>query len=871
MFRAALFAAALLAAAPVAAQSPSAADVLEQRATELFAAGKTNEAILALERLRDARRSAGEQAPLARALFRLAVGYRGAGRNADSARAALDAFELARAAGDDSIAAEALGQLYQVSSYPPEFPDAQRLLDEALRLARRSNQPRTLARIMDSRARWLGEVSRIDDAIAATTEGLAYAQAAADHALIAGLLAIRATFHGRAGMLADGLADALRAREAAAKVGPRAEVTALFALAQANSHLSNSDEAVRLWTDVIDRYRTIGPPIGVAIALDARCHAQYEAGRFAESLSDARESIAAFEALKQRPSAASFSRAGMASIRLGRDTEARQWLADAESRLASSPWFEQTQTWTQIGISFNLLGDAVNATRAYGRLLDVARNHASPEDEWRGRFGLGRAALVAHDPEGAIPHLEHAVEIIERLRATVPAQEMRAAYLSRRVEAHEWLTTALMMQSASPADDYVEKAFNTAERARVRALADLLAEGRARRRTTQRVEAPLARTRRQVAQSLGPRDLLIEYLVGEERAYGWALTRDALVGFELPPPADLDAGVRRMLARIDADDRDQLQIMADDFTPALLGPALSRLEAFDRIIFVADGPLQRVPFAALPLPGGAYLAQRAAVSTVGSGSLLDLLTPVGTAHGVLALASSHDPPGPAAQVRSADAPLREVAGEIHDAIRMLAPEDGGRSIDNATELGVKTDGFAAYRVIHVAAHSLVDESAPRNSAILLRSEGDEDGALRAAEISQLPVRADLVVLAACRTQFGRIMRGEGLLSLARSFMEAGARSVVASLWDVGDHDTRVLMQSFYAGIAGGLPPDQALRMAQLQMLRAGGALAAPKVWAAFQVSGEARQPVWTTRTPPIAAALGTMLVIAGLAVVWWRR
>jgi len=744
--------------------------------------------------------------------------------------------------------------------------------DAALRAATAANQPAAIAKLLDSKARRLGEIGRQEDAIATATEGLSYAQAAGDQALIAGLYAIRSTFTSRTGYLADALADALRARDAAAKAGPRAEVTALFALAQSHSHLSNSEEAVRLWTEVIDRYRALNIPIGVALALDARCHIQYEAGHYAESLADARAAIDAFTALKQKASSASYSRAGMASIRLGRDNDGRQWLAEAESRVPGAPDYEQVQTLTQLGIAYVMLGDAASATHAYNQVLELARRRSSLEDEWKAQLGLGRAALVAHDPETAINRLEHAVTVIERLRSTVPAEELRAAYLSRRVEAHEWLVAALMMQSASPSDAYVERAFNVAERARVRALSDLLAEGRAKRRAGHPAPAPTVRTRDAIAANLSHGEVLLEYLVGEEHAYGWALSRDGLVGFELPSPAELDATVRQALTYIDADDRDGLHRLAEDFTPALLGPVSSKLGSTRRIIFVPDGPLQRLPFAALPLPegGSAYLAQRVTISTVGSGSLLQMLNRSETAHGVLALASSPAAHGAGAASRSLDAPLREAAGEAHDAIRLLAPADGGRSLDNATELGVKNGGLADYRVIHVAAHSLIDESFPRNSAILLGAEGSEDGALRAAEIAQLPVHADLVVLAACRTQLGRIMRGEGLLSLARSFMEAGARSVVASLWDVGDRDTRVLMRSFYAGIAAGLPPDEALRMSQMQMIRAGGSLAAPKVWAAFQVEGEARQPVWERRPTSIPAIGITVLLIAGTVVLLLR-
>lgn len=853
-------------AAAGAAQSAPDADALEQRATELFASGNNPDAIAALEQVRALRHAAGQQALEARALWRLGTAYRGAGRSVDAVRVTQDAYRLARAASDDAIAAEAISQLHQLNARPPEFPDAAHALEEALRLAHSANQPRTLARILDTRARWLGDIGQGDAAVASASEGIDYAAAAGDNALLAGLFAIRSAFVSRNGLLGDALADALRAREAAAKVGPRAEVTALFSLAQANSHLSNFEEAARLWTDVIDRYRAIGPPIGVALGLDARCHVYGESGRDEQALADVRDALAAFAALNQRPSSALYSRAALSSVRLGRDGDARRWLAEAAARVDAAPEFEQFQTRTQMAMAYLALGDVAAARSTYTQILEIGRKRGSPEDEWKGQLGLGRAALAAHDPAAAIPHLQQAAAIVEQLRTTVPAQELRAAYLSRRVEAHEWLVAALMMQSGSASDRYVEEAFNVAERARVRALADLLAEGHARRRSGTPAAPPQARTRTAIAAELGPRELLLEYLVGEQRGYGWALTRDNFVGFPLPEPAALAESVQRVLDYIDHNDGEGLHRVGPDLASALLGPVSDHLDQFDRIIVVADGPLQRLPFAALPMPGdsGLYLAHRAAISTVGSGSLLTLLQrdEAGGGNSVLALASSGDARGPAGAARSDRAPLLDAAGEAHDALRVLGAPAGSRAVPDASELEVKNSELADYQLIHVAAHSLIDESMPRNSAILLRPGGGEDGALRAAEISQMPLHCDLVVLAACRTQFGRVLRGEGLLSLARSFMEAGARSVVASLWDVGDHDTRVLMRSFYAGIAAGLAPDLALRIAQLQMIRAGGSLASPKAWAAFQVAGEARHPVWQ---PHGTSPLGITVTVAALA------
>jgi CHAT domain-containing protein len=864
----------LLVSMTARAQPAADLDALEARALAAFSAGKTAEAIDLFQQVRAGRHAANAPALEARALFRLAVGYRGQGKTAAAVRACREGLEIATRSNADAMVAEILAQLYQLGTSVPAFPDAKTQLDEALRRARLANEPRTLARTYDTRARWLGNTGRLDAAIDEVNEGLSFARAAGDSGLITSLYSLRSIFGSRGGNLGEALADALLSRDAAAKVGPRAEVQALFTLAQVHAHLSNFDESARLWTDVIDRYRQIGPPIGVALALDSRSHVWYELGRDDLCLADVREALAVHEALQQRPSAALYSRAALASIRQNQIRDGERWLAEAERRLPAGPDFEQIQTMQQLGMARLMLGDAPAAHGVYTRMLEAGRRRNSLEDEWKAQFGLGRAALVAHAPDVAAVHLEVAARTIETLRTTVPAQELRAAYLARRVEAHEWLAAALMTLSKSPTDSFVEAAFNVAERARVRALADLLAEGRSRRTANHPLIAPpRARTRVEMAAALGPRDALIEYLVGEQHAFAWLLTRDELIGFRLPSPKSLDTDVRLALALIESDDRAGLRELGDRLTPALLGPLLSRLPQLRRILVVPDGPLQRLPFAALPVPGipSTYLAQHVVSSTVGSGSLLEMLDRNTTGRWPLLALSAGGGSSPSQRseptARASGSVLRETSGEISDAMRLLDTDGTSRSMRDATELAIKTDGIADYRVIHIAAHSVVDEAYPRNSAVMLGLAGTEDGELRASEISQLRVNANLVVLAACRTQLGRILRGEGLLSLARSFMEAGAQAVVASLWDVGDRDTRVLMRGFYSGIRAGLSPDEALRVTQLQMIRAGGELAAPKAWASFQVSGEGRRAVFPRASVSMAGLSAAGGLIAGLVVI----
>jgi CHAT domain-containing protein len=208
--------------------------------------------------------------------------------------------------------------------------------------------------------------------------------------------------------------------------------------------------------------------------------------------------------------------------------------------------------------------------------------------------------------------------------------------------------------------------------------------------------------------------------------------------------------------------------------------------------------------------------------------------------------------------------LPNAEGEVRDIARLIAAgSDAIRTGSSGSEATLKQSPLERYKILHFATHAVVDEIVPRRSAVMLNGSGAEDGLLQINEIAQLRLNADVVVLAACRTQVGRALRGEGLLSLSRAFMHAGARGIVATLTPVRDAETRRFMRIFYVGLAGGLAPDQALRVAQLQMIRAGGADARPDVWAAFVLTGDGSEPV--LRAEPIsrymlATVLGVVIV-----------
>jgi CHAT domain-containing protein len=151
-------------------------------------------------------------------------------------------------------------------------------------------------------------------------------------------------------------------------------------------------------------------------------------------------------------------------------------------------------------------------------------------------------------------------------------------------------------------------------------------------------------------------------------------------------------------------------------------------------------------------------------------------------------------------------------------------------------------GLDQYRIVHFATHSLLNSRNPELSGIVLslvdEAGSAQEGFVRAYEIYNLKLNADLVVLSACSTALGKEIKGEGLAGLTRGFMYAGTPRVIASLWNVRDEATAELMKRFYRNmLIGKSSPAAALREAQISMWRE-PRWAAPYYWAGFALQGE---------------------------------
>lgn len=153
--------------------------------------------------------------------------------------------------------------------------------------------------------------------------------------------------------------------------------------------------------------------------------------------------------------------------------------------------------------------------------------------------------------------------------------------------------------------------------------------------------------------------------------------------------------------------------------------------------------------------------------------------------------------------------------------------------NQATETAAKTLG-GRFRYLHFASHGVFDAENPLDSALLLSSDGKNDGRLTVSELYETRMNADLITLSACETALGKITNGDDVVGFTRGFLYAGANSIVSSLWQIDDEATGVLMNQFYRNLAKA-NKRSALRNAQITMIAS--KQNHPFYWSAFQLTG----------------------------------
>jgi CHAT domain-containing protein/Tfp pilus assembly protein PilF len=482
------------------------------------------------------------------------------------------------------------------------------------------------------------------------------------------------------------------------------------------------------------------------------------------------------------------------------------------------------------------------------------------------RAGLwkGRALLqgIAEHRQGA-----RSAETIALRRARRETLAEREALLAR---------CSALQREARP-DAARLTALRTEAEEHAREAASLLAQMQAAAPGEAALEAPQGIGPEAVVPLLEPGEVLIEYVEARRNLGAYVLAGGQLDYRLLGPLDEIEADTRAFLDGIARPDAlapvSEVAQRGATLHAQLLAPLLPAVADDARLVIVPTAALAALPFEALvsaapEAPKGfhelVFVIDRHEVTYLPSTPVLALLAQTGarTAPGpalVLAdpiyasEAGARSSPR-AGDLASADWPrlpgtrdealsiVGALLGEQHGEQESALLADLARRFGEERSLSIETPTFSLhlgaaatparlgedarrFSILHCASHGLVDPGDPRKSGLVLAADESSDGLLRAAQILELDLDAELAVLSACETATGAIRRGEGVQSLARAFLYAGARSVVASLWPVDDFETQQIMSAFYADvIAEGSSPAVALRRARLSVreLRPGG-------------------------------------------------
>ncbi|GAB4209695.1 MAG: hypothetical protein Fur006_69640 [Coleofasciculaceae cyanobacterium] len=263
-----------------------------------------------------------------------------------------------------------------------------------------------------------------------------------------------------------------------------------------------------------------------------------------------------------------------------------------------------------------------------------------------------------------------------------------------------------------------------------------------------------------------------------------------------------------------------------------------------RVVFIPQSSLFLVPFPALQGKDGKYLIEKHTILTAPSIQVLELTrkqrqnrgsreSGVGSRNALVvgnpSMPSVPPYPGEKPQQLPSLPGAEEEAKAIASVLNTKAIIGKDATKSAITQLMLKA------RIIHLATHGLLDDVRGIGSAIVLTSSSNDDGLLKAEQILNLKLNAELVVLSACDTGRGKIT-GDGVIGLSRALISAGVPSVIVSLWSVPDAPTASLMTEFYQNLQNNSDKAQALRQAMLTTLKQHPN---PQNWAAFTLIGEA--------------------------------
>jgi len=495
--------------------------------------------------------------------------------------------------------------------------------------------------------------------------------------------------------------------------------------------------------------------------------------------------------------------------------------------------------------------EAMRLAEQRHRLLDQADTARS----------VAKLRLAQDDVDGAAEKLETAVEIVEAIRASAPSHQERVHFLETRRAIYEELA-GVHFQRADP-----EAAFDFLERSRSRALLDSLKASPSLSADETGApeivleEAAETETLEGLVASLEPGTLLLHYTVTPDWFAVLAIDSTGLRAWKVRDLPEEELSRLALLFGGDATASFALQegwtqLYSDaqrSLSVLLLAPVTHLLPDASTLLIVPDDVLFSLPWGALRWGDWTrYLSETHAIAVQPSASTYVRLhrraSPRRLREPALLVAN----PGPSSLGRTL--PLLPEAEREAEELADLMP--GSRLLigSQASEAAVR-QLMGQYSVLHFGTHARVDTERPVQSSLLLAGDkgaleesvlapnAPDDGVLTGMEVLDTPLRPGaLVTLAACETVRGPQRRGEGVVGMARAFLQSGATTVIATLWPVEDRAARELMVRFYEKLVLGSAPAAALSQSQAEIAQggAGERRRYPYFWAGFVLIGDDR-------------------------------
>lgn len=577
-------------------------------------------------------------------------------------------------------------------------------------------------------------------------------------------------------------------------------------------------------------------------------------------------------------------------------------------------WRERMRvSWATLP-SENAAADSRTALRA----LEVIREQQKGQSGRAGLFSLwsedyywlsGRLLqdFLEHHDAGS---LDEAFAVTERLRARTLVEALQAAHAApvappRLAAQHTRILEAIaqvqrrLLEPTLPAPERAS-ALRELRRLEIEegGIEDQIASAGPRLRSHRPGFATLA----EVRNTLAPDEALLSFQIAPDEGWfgdfaggSWllAVTRRGTQVYRLSRDrVSLRPAVRLLDGLFERRDGTEAAPAAGLYRD-LLGEALRDLPpAIRKLVILPDDALHQLPFAALrPEPGASPLADKYQLAIAPSATLWlkwRKERPILAAEPLLALA---DPVLPGTVSGGAGRPAERSAmfatatrlGALPFARRegrAAARYLGGGSVlrigREASEGFLKSTDLHRFRVLHFATHAVLDDQNTERSGVLLTpAPATEDGLLQLREIVPLRLNGQIAVLSSCRSASGTVLRGEGMMGLARAFFQAGAHAVVASLWPLRDDDGAALFDRFYRHLAEGESVAEALRKAQLDRIADG---APAYAWAGLVVLGDGdlvplpggRKWLFLTDPRLLAGAGIALMALVALMVSRWR-